>query len=105
MRLGHELEAAYIGGDAGRVLSLMAANEKHKGSIAAMLRDWGEKVGYSPEYEKKHLEIDGYPVRMQGAFSLAVVEYLNGTRRAIYRGRPEVFREAVDLLKREGETL
>lgn len=105
MSLGHELEAAYIGGDCKRVLSLMAANDKHKGSMAALLNDWGKNVEYNPEYEKKHLEIDGYPVRMQGAFSLAVVEYLDGTRRAIYRGRPEVFREAVDLLKQEGEAL
>ena len=48
MSLGNELEAAYIAGDSKRVLSLMAANEKHKGSIAALLRDWGKTVDYSP---------------------------------------------------------
>ena len=105
MSLGHELEAAYIAGDCERVLSLMAANEKHRGSVAAMLKDWGKQVDYSPEYEQKHLEIDGFPVIMRGAFSLAVVEYFDGTRRAIYRGKPETFREAVELLKQEGQTL
>lgn len=105
MSLGNELQAAYIAGDCRRVLSLMAANDKHKGSVAALLNDWGEQVEYNSDYEKKHLEIDGYPVKMQGAFSLAVVEYLDGTRRAIYRGEPEIFREAVELLKQEGRTL
>ena len=105
MSLGNELEAAYIAGDSKRVLSLMAANEKHKGSIAALLRDWGKTVDYSPKYEQKHLEIDGLPVIMRGTFSLAVVEYLDGTRRAIYRGEPETFREAVGLLELEKEAL
>jgi hypothetical protein len=101
--LKDELQAAYIAGDYRRVLGLMAANSGHKGDVRALLDDWGEAADWVPEYEPTHLEVDGYPVVVQGTFSLAVVEYLDGTRRGIFRGEPEIFSEACELLETEAK--
>ena len=91
--LKDELQAAYIAGDYRRVVELMAA----------LLDDFGEAADHAPEYEPNHLEVDGYPVIVRGTFSLAVVEYLDGTRRGIYRGELETFAEACDLLRAEAK--
>lgn len=101
--LKDELQAAYIAGDYRRVVTLMAANSKYQGDVSALLDDWGEATDHLPEHEINHLEIDGKPVIIRGTFSLAVVEYLDGTRRGLYRGDPKTFEEAFNLLEWEAK--
>ena len=100
--LKDELEAAYLAGDFRRVLCLMAANPIHLGNVWAFLADFAEySKDYSPELEYQRMTIDGVPVVVKGAFTLAVVEYLDGTRRCVMRGNDETFKEAVALWQEE----
>ncbi len=101
--LREEFEAAYIAGDFRRVLVLMAANNRYKGDIEKLLAEFADLAEYCPEYEAVAMMIDGYPVQILGTFSLAVVEYVDGSRRGLFRGSQEIYCEAMALLKEEGE--
>lgn len=101
MDLKKELEAAALAGDFRRVVGLMAANEHYKGDIWCLLADFGEQFTYRTEYEPESVTIDGYPVAVLGTFSVAVVEYIDGTRRGIYRGKEKIFQEAYRLMEQE----